>query len=103
MPVMLDILPCHFFTPAVFAMLTTLLILGVSAVLFVQGRIRSDLVALCSLLCLMMFGILSPEQALSGFSNSIVVMMVGLFVVGGAIFRTGLAKMMGGRLSLIHI
>ena len=79
-------------------MLTTLLILGVSAVLFVQGRIRSDLVALCSLLCLMMFGILSPEQALSGFSNSIVVMMVGLFVVGGAIFRTGLAKMMGGRI-----
>ncbi len=73
-------------------MLTTLLILGVSAVLFVQGRIRSDLVALCSLLCLMMFGILSPEQALSGFSNSIVVMMVGLFVVGGAIFRTGLTK-----------
>lgn len=46
----------------------------------------------------MMFGILSPEQALSGFSNSIVVMMVGLFVVGGAIFRTGLAKMMGGRI-----
>lgn len=79
-------------------MLTTLLILGVSAVLFVQGRIRSDLVALCSLLCLIMFGILSPEQALSGFSNSIVVMMVGLFVVGGAIFRTGLAKMMGGRI-----
>lgn len=35
-------------------MLTTLLILGVSAVLFVQGRIRSDLVALCSLLCLIM-------------------------------------------------
>ena len=98
MPVMLDILPCHFSTPAVFAMLTTLLILGVSAVLFVQGRIRSDLVALCSLLCLIMFGILSPEQALSGFSNSIVVMMVGLFVVGGAIFRTGLAKMMGGRI-----
>ena len=46
----------------------------------------------------MVFGILGPEQALSGFSNSIVVMMVGLFVVGGAIFRTGLAKMIGGRI-----
>ena len=79
-------------------MLTTLIILGVSAILFVQGRIRSDIVALCSLLCLMVFGILGPEQALSGFSNSIVVMMVGLFVVGGAIFRTGLAKMIGGRI-----
>ena len=79
-------------------MLTTLLILGVSAVLFVPGRIRSDIVALCSLLCLIVFGILSPEPALSRFSNSIVVMMVGLFVVGGAIFRTGLAKMLGGRI-----
>lgn len=48
-------------------MLTTLIILGVSAILFVQGRIRSDIVALCSLLCLMVFGILGPEQALSGF------------------------------------
>ena len=67
--------------------------------MFVQGRIRSDIVALCSLLCLMVFGILGPEQALSGFSNSIVVMMVGLFVVGGAIFRTGLAKMIGGRIA----
>jgi len=70
-------------------MLTTLLILGVSAVLFVQGRIRSDLVALCSLLCLIVFGILSPEQALSGFSNSIVVMMVGLFVAGGFLRFSG--------------
>lgn len=70
-------------------MLTTLLILGVSAVLFVQGRIRSDLVALCSLLCLIMFGILSPEQALSGFSNSIVVMMVGLFRGGRRHFPDG--------------
>lgn len=95
----LDIPPFAVFSFLPFTvMLTTLLILGVSAVLFVQGRVRSDLVALCSLLCLMMFGILSPEQALSGFSNSIVVMMVGLFVVGGAIFRTGLAKMMGGRI-----
>lgn len=41
---------------------------------------------------------MAREQALSGFSNSIVVMMVGLFVVGGAIFRTGLAKMIGGRI-----
>ena len=35
---------------------------------------------------------------LAGFSNSVVVMMVGLFVVGGAIFQTGLAKMISSRL-----
>ena len=35
---------------------------------------------------------------MSGFSNSVVIMMIGLFVVGGAIFQTGLAKMISGRL-----
>lgn len=79
-------------------MLTTLLILALSAVFFVSGKVRSDIVALCALIALLVFQILTPEEALSGFSNSVVVMMVGLFVVGGAIFQTGLAKMISSRL-----
>lgn len=79
-------------------MTTTLIILGVSAALFVSGRLRSDLVAVCSGLSLVLFGVLTPEEALSGFSNPIVIMMVGLFVVGGGIFNTGLAKMAGSKL-----
>ena len=71
----------------------TIIILVVTAVFFVAGKLRSDLVALCSLLALLIFQILTPEEALSGFSNSVVIMMVGLFVVGGAIVQTGLAKM----------
>lgn len=79
-------------------MITTLIILAVTAVFFVIGKIRSDIVALCSLILLMAFGILTPTEALSGFSNSVVIMMVGLFVVGGAVFQTGLAKMISGRI-----
>ena len=79
-------------------MLTTLIILALSAALFVSGKIRSDIVALCALIALLVLHILTPEEALSGFSNSVVVMMVGLFVVGGAIFQTGLAKMISSRL-----
>ena len=79
-------------------MITTLIILALSAVFFVNGKIRSDLVALCALVLLMVFNILPPEEALSGFSNSVVIMMVGLFVVGGAIFKTGLAKMIGSKI-----
>ena len=56
---------------------------------------RSDLVAICSALALVLTGILSPEEALSGFSNPIVIMMGGLFIVGGGIFGTGLAKRIG--------
>ncbi len=79
-------------------MITTLIILALSAVFFVNGELRSDLAALCALVLLIVFNILTPEEALSGFSNPIVIMMVGLFVVGGAIFKTGLAKMISSKI-----
>ncbi|MBQ8225552.1 MAG: SLC13 family permease [Bacteroides sp.] len=71
----------------------TITILVLSALFFVSGKVRSDVVALCALIALLVCQILTPEEALSGFSNTVVIMMVGLFVVGGAIFQTGLAKM----------
>ena len=79
-------------------MLVTFLILLATIVLFVINIVRSDIVALCALLLLMLFGILTPAEALSGFSSSILVMMIALFVVGGAIFQTGLAKNISSRI-----
>ena len=76
-------------------MTATLVILTLAAILFISGRIRSDLVAVCAALSLVLTGVLTPEEALAGFSNPIVIMMVGLFVVGGGIFSTGLAHRMG--------
>ena len=78
-------------------MIATLIILLISAILFVSGRVRSDLVALCALLALLLCQILTPAEALSGFSNTTVIMMIGLFIVGGGIFQTGLAKMIGSK------
>lgn len=78
-------------------MIATLIILLVSAILFVSGRIRSDLVAICALLALLLCQVLTPAEGLSGFSNTTVIMMIGLFVVGGGIFQTGLAKMIGSK------
>ena len=78
-------------------MTITLIILLISAILFVSGKVRSDLVAICALLALLLFQIITPAQGLSGFSNSTVIMMVGLFIVGGGIFQTGLAKMIGSK------
>lgn len=73
-------------------MLVTIITLLIASVFFVVGVIRADLVAICALTVLMLFGILTPTEALSGFSSPIVMMMVGLFIVGGGIFQTGLAK-----------
>lgn len=73
-------------------MITTLVILAISVTMFIIGRVRSDVVAVCAMAALLIFGILTPGEALAGFSSTVVIMMVGLFVVGGAIFQTGLAK-----------
>ena len=78
-------------------MIATLIILLLSAILFVSGRVRSDLVAICALLALLLCQVLTPAEGLSGFSNTTVIMMVGLFIVGGGIFQTGLAKMIGSK------
>ena len=83
-----------FFTP----FNLTLAILILSAFFFMRGKVRSDIVAMCALLALMLSGILTPIEALSGFSSSVVIMMAGLFVVGAGIFRTGLAKMISARI-----
>ena len=78
-------------------MIATLIILLLSAILFVSGRVRSDLVAICALLALLLCQVLTPAEGLSGFSNTTVIMMIGLFIVGGGIFQTGLAKMIGSK------
>lgn len=73
-------------------MTITIITLAATIAMFIIGRLRADIVALCALTTLILCGILTPAEALAGFSNSVVIMMVGLFVVGGGIFQTGLAK-----------
>ena len=67
-------------------------------VAFMVDKVRSDIVALCSMAILLTTNVITPSEALAGFSNSAVVMMIGLFIVGGAVFQTGLAKTISGKL-----
>jgi di/tricarboxylate transporter len=82
-------------------MLLVFVILGVTIFLFVLDRIRLDLVALLSLLALLLTDILTPTEALAGFSDPIVLIIAGLFVVGGGLFHTGVAGAMGRWLSRV--
>lgn len=79
-------------------MIITIIILAISAIFFAIGKMRSDVVALCALISLLLFNILTPAEALAGFSNPVLIMMVGLFVVGGGILQTGLAKMISSKI-----
>lgn len=73
----------------------TFIILGITVVLFMTNKLRADLVAILALLAMVLTGILTPVEALSGFSNSVVIMIAALFVIGAGILRTGLAQMAG--------
>mgnify|MGYP001823086724 CR=1 FL=1 len=70
-------------------MVYTFVVLTITVVLFVWGKLRSDLVALLSLLALVAGDVLSATEVLSGFSDSSVIMIAALFVVGEGLSRTG--------------
>ncbi|NBI29237.1 SLC13 family permease [Chengkuizengella sp. YPA3-1-1] len=79
-------------------MLLTFIILIIATLFFISGKIRADIVAVGSLLLLFITGILTTNEILAGFSNSIVIMIASLFIVGAGIFNTGLAKQIGKQL-----
>lgn len=79
-------------------MVIPIIVLAVSAVFFAIGKVRSDVVALCALLVLVLTNTLTTTEALAGFANPVVVMMAGLFVVGGGILQSGLAKIISGKI-----
>ncbi len=76
-------------------------VLGVTVALFLTDRLRLDLVAMLAVLALMLTRVLEPAEALAGFSDDLVLIIAGLFVVGGGLFRTGVAAVLGERLSRV--
>lgn len=73
----------------------TLLILLTTVVLFLGEFLRVDLIALLVLGSLVVTGILDPIDALSGFSNPAVITVWAMFIISGAIYRTGIANKIG--------
>jgi di/tricarboxylate transporter len=78
--------------------ITVMIILGIAGVLFVTDRIRMDLVALLVLVSLTLTGLVTPAEALSGFSNPAVVTVWAVLILGGALSRTGVANVIGSRM-----
>ena len=75
--------------------LITLIILVIVALLFLTEIIPVAVSALSATVALVFFGILTPQEAFSGFSNSNVILFSGMFVVGVAMLESGLAQTIG--------
>jgi len=82
-------------------MYLTLSILTVAIILFITEWLRVDVVALGVVVALMLTGILTTSEAISGFSSPVVLTIAALFVVGGAVMQTGLAGTIGRRILTI--
>ena len=72
-----------------------LVILGIAILLFITNRIRVDLVGLMVLGAVALSGLVSPSQALSGFSNPAVVTVWAVLILSGGLARTGVASRVG--------
>lgn len=66
---------------------------------FLWGKLRYDLVAVAALLVALATGVVKPEDAFSGFSDDIVIIVGGALVVSAAIARSGLMEIVLHRIA----
>ncbi len=70
-------------------------ILVLAVILFVSEWVRVDVVALMVMTGLALTGLLTPTQAVSGFSNPAVITVWAVFILSGGLSRTGVAGILG--------
>ncbi len=78
-----------------YEILIVLAVLALAIVLFVTEKLRVDVVALVVMGILLLSGIITPEQGLSGFSNSATVTVAAMFILSAGLFRTGAVNFIG--------
>ena len=76
-------------------LIITIAILVVTIGLFIADRLRPDLIALLSLVALGITGVLTPQEAFSGFSRSAVITILAIFIVAEGLRRTGVTEQVG--------
>jgi di/tricarboxylate transporter len=67
--------------------------------LFIWGRIRFDLVAVLALLVSLLLGIVKPDEAFTGFSDDIVIIVASALVISAAVERSGVVEAVIARLT----
>jgi len=87
-------------------MITTpeLIVVGIIIGLFVLifgTRLKIEIIALMVLLSVTLVGLVSPEEAISGFGSSVVLTLLGLFVITHALERTGVVQWIANQLNRV--
>ena len=74
----------------------TLLLLLFAVVMFVWEKIPLAVTSMLVCIALVLLKVLSVKDAFAGFTNTNVILFVAMFIVGGALFETGMANKIGG-------
>ncbi len=78
------------------AIVLSLLILAV--ILFASEKLSVDIITWILLITLVLTGILTPTEAFAGFSNDIIIILGAIFVISGALQKSGVMDAIGSRL-----
>jgi di/tricarboxylate transporter len=76
-------------------------ILAVAVLFFSTNWVRPDLVALLVLVALVIFGLVTPEEALSGFSSQAVIAIAALLIISAGLVRSGAVRWLAGRIGAL--
>lgn len=74
---------------------TTLALLLIAVVLFATDKLPVDIVGIILVMALVITGVLSIDEALSGFGNNIIITLAGLFILTGSLVKTGIVDELG--------
>ena len=73
------------FTPATLA----IIILVVAVISFLMEKIPVNLTIMLSMITLVLTGLVTPKEAIAGFASTTILMLIGVMIVGSALFETG--------------
>lgn len=77
---------------------TVLVLLLLVLILFATEKLPVDVIGIVLVMSLVLTGILTVQEALSGFGDSIIITLAGLFILTGGLVKTGIVDLIGRRL-----
>ncbi len=81
-----------------FQILTVLLIVAGSIILFVSEKFPVDMVAMMVLVALLLTGLVEEDMILNGFSNPATITVAGMFILSAALQRTGVVRFLANKI-----
>lgn len=71
------------------------IITAIAIILYVTEWLPLPLTSICVLVAMALTGVLTASEAMAGFSNTAVILLIGMMIIGQAFFTTGIAENIG--------